>query len=111
MQSSTSKGGKHAMRGPGHSADDPRRLWSNHIGNARLATVPSGSEIHSNEAATGRHSPPKELISGEKAPQMARWPATGDGLARSTCTSSPRSLRGPARGPTASSDARVRSWA
>lgn len=77
MQSSISKGGDNAMVGPGHDAIDPRRLFSVHIGNARLGVIPSGSELHHNQASTGRHQPEKELITGAKAPR-----STGAGEGR-----------------------------
>jgi len=77
MQSSTAKGRKHGMRGPGHDADDPRRAYSVNVGSQFLTTIPSGSELHSNRASTGQHSPAKQLIDGTPAP---RETGSGEGL-------------------------------
>lgn len=38
--------------------------------------IPSGSELHSNRASTGKHQPEKQLITGEKAPD---WTGVGEG--------------------------------
>ena len=76
-QASIVRGGDKKMQGPGHDPIDPRRLFGVHIGNERLGVIPSGSELHANEAATGKHQPEKELITGDKAPQST---GAGEGL-------------------------------
>ncbi len=68
MQSSVSRGRKKGMTGPGHDADDPRQLYSGHIGK-NFGTIPSGSELHANRASTGKHGPDKVLIDGTPAPK------------------------------------------